>query len=111
MAYDLELAERIRDSLPLESEVTERKMFGGLAFLIRGNMTVVASSKGGLMVRADPIASSDLVETTPAEFVEMRGRQMQGWLHLDAAHIQSDADLARWIDHAVSYAATLPVET
>lgn len=111
MVYDLELAERIRDALALEREVTERTMFGGLAFLIRGHMTVVASSKGGLMIRADPTTTTDLVETTPAEFAGMRGRRMQGWLRLDSADIQSDADLTRWIEHAVSHSATLPPKT
>lgn len=111
MAFDLELAERIRDGLAHEREVTERTMFGGLAFLIGGHMTVVASSKGGIMIRADPTTTADLVETTPAEFAEMRGRPMQGWLRLDSADIQLDADLARWLEQAVSYSATLPPKT
>ncbi len=83
-------------------------MFGGLAFLIRGHMTVVASSKGGLMVRADPATTTDLVETTQAEFADMRGRQMRGWLYLDAADIRSEDELTPWIDRAVGYSATLP---
>jgi TfoX/Sxy family transcriptional regulator of competence genes len=108
VAYDPALAERIRATLALEREVTERAMFGGLAFLIRGHMTVVASSKGGLMIRADPEAAAELVATTPAAYAEMRGRQMRGWLRLGDADIRSDTDLANWIDHAVSYSSTLP---
>lgn len=108
MAYDPDLADRMRHALTPVPGVSERKMFGGLAFLIRGHMTVVASSRGGLMVRSDPKAAAELVDTSPAEYAEMRGRQMRGWLHLDAADVRSDADLARWIDHAVVCSSTLP---
>jgi TfoX/Sxy family transcriptional regulator of competence genes len=108
MAYDLELAERIRDLLAEQPSFTEKKMFGGLAFLLGGHMTAVASSKGGLMIRADPAAAPGLVESTPATFAEMRGRQMKGWLRLDAADVGTDDLLSTWIDHAVDYAATLP---
>jgi TfoX/Sxy family transcriptional regulator of competence genes len=111
VAYDPDLADRIRHTLAPVAEVTERKMFGGLAFLVRGHMTVVASRKGGMMIRADPAASRDLVDTTPARLAEMRGRQMQGWLYLDAADIESDDDLHRWTDLALAHAATLPLET
>lgn len=83
-------------------------MFGGLAFLIRGHMTVVATSKGGLMIRADPTEATELVESTPAAFAEMRGRPMKGWLRLDAANIGSDAEIARWVEHAVGYSSSLP---
>jgi TfoX/Sxy family transcriptional regulator of competence genes len=107
MAYDPELAERLRHALASEPAVTERKMFGGLAFLVRGHMTAVASGKSGLMIRADPTTTGDLVETTPANFAQMSGRQMTGWLHLDAEDIRSDQDLATWIDRALSYSATL----
>ncbi|MEO6207539.1 MAG: TfoX/Sxy family protein [Candidatus Limnocylindrales bacterium] len=108
MTYDLALAERIRASLPVAPEATERAMFGGLAFLIQGNIAAVASSRGGLMIRADPSTTAGLVETTPAEWAEMRGRRMQSWLRLTSADLGSDADLARWIELAVRYAATLP---
>jgi len=111
VAYDAILAERIRETLAAESEVTERNMFGGLAFLIRGHMTVVASGKGGLMVRADPSVTTELVESTPAELAEMRGRPMKGWMRLDSADIRSDADLATWIEIAVAYSSTLPSKT
>jgi len=108
VAYDSEIAERIRDALAHEPDVVERKMFGGLAFLIRGNMTVVASSKGGLMIRADPTTTAHLVQTTSAEFAEMRGRQMRGWLHIDGETLQSETELDPWINRALDYSSTLP---
>ena len=108
MAYDLDLAERIREALATEPEVTERKMFGGLAFLLRGHMTVVASAKGGMMIRADPARTAELVDSTPAVFAEMRGREMKGWLRLGSSAVSTDDELTTWIDHAVAYTATLP---
>ena len=107
MACNVRLAERIRNALASESKVAERKMFGGLAFLIRDHMVAAASSKGALMVRVDPATTDDLVETTRAEYVEMRGRQMKGWLHLELADIESDHELVMWLDRAVNYSATL----
>ena len=108
MAYDFELAERLRDALCNVPEVVERRMFGGLAFLIGGNMTVVVSSKGGLMIRADPATAASLVETTEAEFVEIRGRQMRGWLHIAAEAVRSETELRPWVERAVDYSSTLP---
>jgi TfoX/Sxy family transcriptional regulator of competence genes len=103
MPFDIELAQSIRVALSSEPSVEERKMFGGLAFLIGGHMTVAASSKGGLMIRADPAAAADLVATTKAEYVVMRGKQMHGWLHLNAADVESEHELASWVNHAVSH--------
>ena len=80
MAYDEELAERIRELVAGEPDLTEKKMFGGLAFLIGGNMAVAASGQGGVLVRVDPAESDMLVSTTNARLMEMRGREMQGWL-------------------------------
>lgn len=108
MAYDRELAERIRRALASDPHVTERSMFGGLAFLIRGLMAVVASSRGGLMIRVDPSTSSELVDTTRAEFAAMRGRPMNGWLYVDAADTDSDEELTTWIGRAVDHTRTLP---
>ena len=108
MSYDTALAERIREALASSPDVTERKMFGGLAFLVGGHMTVVASSQGGLMLRADPTTTGTLVETTPAVYAEMRGRTMNGWLRLAATDIDTDDELERWIDRAISYTSTLP---
>jgi TfoX/Sxy family transcriptional regulator of competence genes len=102
MAYDEELAERIRRRV---RGATEKKMFGGLAFLVGGNMAVAASGQGGLLVRVDPEEGAKLVETTNAEPMEMRGRQMAGWLRVV---VTSDDELAQWVDRGVAYARTLP---
>lgn len=108
MTYDTDLAARIRLALHGAADVTERSMFGGLAFLVGGYMAVVASGRGGMMTRADPAMSAELVATTPAELAVMRGRPMAGWLHLDAAHLRSDNDLEAWIRRAVEWVSTLP---
>jgi TfoX/Sxy family transcriptional regulator of competence genes len=108
MAYDEELAERIRVLLGGRPDFTEKKMFGGLAFLIGGNMAIAASGQGGILVRVDPKESDELVASTPAEMMEMRGRQMPGWLRVDAADVSGDADLAAWVERGAAYAASLP---
>ncbi len=108
MAYDEGLAARIRDLLAGEADVSEKKMFGGLAFLVGGNMAVAASGQGGLMVRVDPPKSDRLVATTKACLVEMRGRPMQGWLRVDTADVRTERQLARWVDLGASYARSLP---
>ena len=102
MAYDEELAAGIRKRV---RGATEKKMFGGLAFLVGGNMAVAASGQGGLLVRVDPEEGARLVKTTNAEPMEMRGRQMVGWLRVDVA---GDDELAEWVDRGVAYARTLP---
>ena len=84
MAYDEELADRLRALLGGRPGLTEQKMFGGLAFLIGGNMAVAARGQGGILVRVDPGESDELVSSTPAEMMEMRGRQMPGWLRIDS---------------------------
>ena len=83
-------------------------MFGGLAFLIGGNMAVAASGQGGILVRVDPEESDELVASTPAEPMEMRGRQMVGWLRVDTADVAADDELAAWVDRGATYAASLP---
>ena len=108
MAYDEELAARIRALLGSRVGLTEQKMFGGLAFLIGRNMAVAASGQGGLMVRVDPDESDALVATTPAETMEMRGRQMSGWLRVDTADVADDAVLAEWVERGANYAESLP---
>jgi TfoX/Sxy family transcriptional regulator of competence genes len=105
MAYDEELAARIRRRL---GDATEKKMFGGLAFLVGGNMAVAASGQGGLLVRVDPEEGRRLVESTSAQPMEMRGRQMAGWLRVAADDVQTDDALAAWVDRGVSYARSLP---
>ncbi len=108
MAYDEDLADRIRELVSGTADVTEKKMFGGLAFLVGGNMTVAASGQGGLLVRVDPEESDALVAEGPAEPMEMRGRSMRGWLRVDAAHVRSARDLARWVERGTAFAASLP---
>ena len=108
MAYDEELAERIRSLLGERAGLTEKKMFGGLAFLIGGNMAVAASGQGGILVRVDPEESDELVASTVAEPMEMRGRQMAGWLRVDTADVAADDELAAWVDRGATYAASLP---
>jgi TfoX/Sxy family transcriptional regulator of competence genes len=108
MAYDEELAERVREVLQDERGLTEKKMFGGLAFLLDGRMAVGATSQGGLMVRVDPDRGETLVREPHVEPFEMRGRWMTGWLRVDPEAVESDDDLRRWVDHGVTFARTLP---
>jgi hypothetical protein len=108
MAYDEDLAARIRSLLGDRSGLAEKKMFGGLAFLIGGNMAIAASGQGGILVRVDPEESDALVATTPAELMEMRGRSMAGWLRVDSADVADDATLAEWVERGAGYAASLP---
>jgi hypothetical protein len=110
MAYDEALAARIRDLLADEAGVAEKKMFGGLAFLINGNLAVAASGQGGLLARVDPAESAELVETTPATEMEMRGRSMAGWLRLESAELESN-ELVPWVNRGVAYARSLPAKS
>ena len=110
MAYDEELANRIRALIGSEAGLTEQKMFGGLAFLIGGNMAIGASGQGGVLVRVDPAQSDELVEKTNARPMEMRGRQMQGWLRVDAEDVRTKRELARWVELGTSYARALPAK-
>jgi TfoX/Sxy family transcriptional regulator of competence genes len=110
VAYDEALAERIRELVTGESDLTEKKMFGGLAFLIGGNMAVAASGQGGVMVRADPALSQTLVATTNARLVEMRGRSMPGWLRVDGEDLRSKRQLAKWVEIGTTYARSLPAK-
>ena len=110
MAYDEDLADRVRELLLEESDITETKMFGGLAFLIRGNMAVAASGQGGLLVRADPAKSDTLVATTTARPMEMRGRPMHGWLRVDTDAVRTKRQLAKWVGVGMTYARSLPAK-
>src|SRR6266545_8271379 len=109
MAYDEELADRIRELLG-EADLTEKKMFGGLAFLIGGNMAVAASGQGGVLVRVDPARSDMLVATTGAQLMEMRGRSMQGWLRVGPEDLRTKRELAKWVRIGTAYARSLPVK-
>jgi TfoX/Sxy family transcriptional regulator of competence genes len=108
MAYDEELADRIRAVVQDEPALSERKMFGGLAFLVGGNMAVAASGQGGLMLRIDPATSDELVDDVHVHRMEMRGRTMDGWLRVDDAAVTTDEELGRWVAHGVGYARSLP---
>jgi TfoX/Sxy family transcriptional regulator of competence genes len=108
VAYDEELAERIRELIDDGPGLTEQKMFGGLAFLIGGNMAVAASGQGGLLVRVDPQTSDELTETTSATPMVMRGRPMQGWLRVDATDVRTKRQLSKWVKLGTSYAGSLP---
>jgi TfoX/Sxy family transcriptional regulator of competence genes len=104
VAYDEELAARIRDLVASEPALTEKKMFGGLAFLVGGNMAVAASGQGGLLVRVDPAESDALTASSSARPMEMRGREMAGWLRVDPV---DDDELATWVERGVSFARSL----
>ncbi len=108
MAYDEELAQRIRQLVGDEPGVTERKMFGGLAFLINGNMSVAASGQGGLMLRCAPQDTDSFLAEPGAEHLVMRGRAMEGWLRVGDDALKDEAELSRWVDRGVSYARSLP---
>ena len=108
MAYDEELAERIRQLLADEPNVSEKKMFGGLAFLVGGNMAIAASGQGGILVRVDPKQSDELVSTTAAEVAVMRDRPMPGWLRVAAGDLGSRDELAAWVERGAGYARSLP---
>jgi TfoX N-terminal domain len=108
MAYDEHLATRIRDLIGPDPELTEKKMFGGLAFLIRGHMAISASGHGGVLVHVDPGQSDDLVATTTATNAVMQGREMQGWLRVSPEHLATDDDLSRWVEIGIGHARSLP---
>ena len=108
MAYDVDLANRVRELIAGDPGVTEKRMFGGLAFLVDGNMAVAASGQGGLMLRVDPRDTDALVERPHAHPFEMRGRAMQGWLRVDADGVRSERELESWVTRAVGYVRSLP---
>ena len=108
MAYDEELAGRIRELVAGQGGISEKKMFGGLAFLVDGNMSVAASGQGGLLVRVDPDESDVLVQTAGVDPMEMRGRTMPGWLRVDSEAVRTKRQLATWVDRGVAFARSLP---
>jgi len=108
VAYDEVLADRIRSLLEGEPNLTEKKMFGGLGFMIGGNMAVAASGQGGVLVRVDPEQSDLLVASTNARPMEMRGRSMRGWLRVDTDDVRTKAELAKWVERGSAYARSLP---
>jgi TfoX/Sxy family transcriptional regulator of competence genes len=108
MAYDEDLANRIRELIAGDPDITEQRMFGGLAFLVAGNMSVAASGQGGLMVRVDPEATEALLSRPHARTFEMRGSTMQGWLRVDAEGLRTKRQLEPWVRRGVAYARSLP---
>jgi TfoX/Sxy family transcriptional regulator of competence genes len=110
MAFDEDLAERMRELLAAEPDLSEKTMFGGLAFLIGGNMAVAASGQGGVLVRVDPAESDELVAKTGAQPMEMRGKEMRGWLRVDSAEVGTEHELAAWVEIGTSYARSLPAK-
>jgi hypothetical protein len=108
VAYDEALAARVRELIAGEEGVSEKRMFGGLAFLVDGNMAVSASGQGGLLVRVDPRATDELVAEPHAQPFEMRGRPMDGWLRVEPDGVATDAELERWVGIGVAYARSLP---
>jgi TfoX/Sxy family transcriptional regulator of competence genes len=111
VAYDEDLANRIRELVAAEGGVTEKKMFGGLAFLINGNMSVAASGQGGLLLRIDPAETDAMLKKPHARPFEMRGRMMDGWLRVDADGLGTKRELERWVSRGVGYARTLPAKS
>ena len=110
MAYDEDLANRIRELIAAEEGLTEKKMFGGLAFLIGGNMSVAASGQGGLLVRVDPAESGALSAKPHAGPMEMRGRTMDGWLRVAPEGVRTKRQLEPWVRRGVAYARSLPAK-
>ena len=110
MAYDEKLATRLRAPLAHEEGLTEKRMFGGLAFLINGNMSVSASGQGGLLVRVDPSEAdaNSLLSEPHAQPFEMRGQAMRGWLRVAPDGVRTKRELERWVKHGVAYARSLP---
>ena len=108
MAYDEDLANRIREQLGAAEGLTEKRMFGGLAFLINGNMAVSASGQGGLLLRVDPAETDALLAKKHAAPFQMRGRTMQGWLRVAPEGLQTKRQLEAWVRRGVAYARSLP---
>jgi TfoX/Sxy family transcriptional regulator of competence genes len=110
VAYDEDLAERVRELIAGDQDVTEQRMFGGLAFLVGGRMSVAASGQGGLMVHVDPADTDALVTKPHARRFEMRGRPLDGWVRVDAEGVRTKRQLEPWVRRGVAYARSLPTK-
>jgi hypothetical protein len=108
VAFDEELADRMRSLVAHERGLTEKRMFGGLAFLINGNMAVAASGQGGLLVRVEPGDTEQLASRAHVRPFEMRGRAMDGWLRVEVAGVRTKRQLESWVTRGVAYARSLP---
>ncbi len=111
MAYDERLAEEVRERLAaVDGEVVEKAMFGGLAFMVDGNLTLAASRRGGLLVRTDPGNADEVLALPGVEPMEMRGRPMPGWVFVDVAVLDGEAELDAWVGRALAFVARLPAK-
>ncbi len=110
VAYDEELADRIRALIAKERGLSKKKVFGGLAFLIGGTMAIAASGQGGILVRVDPAQSGRLVASTRTTVAEMRGRLMSGWLRVGSADVRPKPQLAKWVTLSTTSARSLPAK-
>jgi hypothetical protein len=110
MAYDMEIAERLRDALSGEAGLSEKRMFGGLAFLINGNMAVSASGRGDVLLRCNPSSSDTLTAATGVERAVMQGREMDGWLRVAPSVIATEEALEQWVGVGLAYAKSLPAK-
>ena len=108
MAYDERLAERVRDLLAGEAGLTEQRMFGGLSFLLHGNLAVAVSSRGGLLVRVGPDAFDEALERPGTSPMEMGSRQMKGWVFVALEELGRKRELAAWVGRGTRFAASLP---
>lgn len=107
MAYDEDIAARVRELTAGERGLTEQKMFGGVGFMIRGNMAVAASGQGGVLVRVDP-EEADKHIASGARPMKMRGREMRGWLRVSSEDVRTKRQLAKWVTIGTTYAKSLP---
>ncbi|HTR75545.1 MAG TPA: TfoX/Sxy family protein [Solirubrobacterales bacterium] len=109
MAYDEALADELREILAVaDGDLTEKKMFGGICFMVGGKMAIAASRRGGLLVRTDPADADEVLALPGTEPMEMRGRQMPGWVHVDATALRDEVAVEGWVSRALAFVATLP---
>ena len=108
MAYDENLAERVREQLGGAPDITEKRMFGGLAFLAGGRMALAVSGKGGLMVRVEPEETAALRGQPGAGPMEMQGRVLDGWVRVEAGAVEAEDELAPWVERGLDHARSLP---
>ena len=111
MAYDHDLADRVRELMPVDADHDEKAMFGGLAFLVGGNMAVAVSGRGGLMVRIDPADNERLRRSKGVGPMVMAGRETEGWVRVDADAVRTTRQLTRWVGIGLDHASTLPPKT
>jgi TfoX/Sxy family transcriptional regulator of competence genes len=110
MAYDEDLANRLRELLSADEAVTEKKMFGGLAFLVGGHMSVAASRNGGLLARIDPADTDTCLARPHVELMTMGGRTMDGWITVSPDELKTKRELASWVKRSLTFVRTLPAK-